>query len=178
MAEPYTIARPYAQAVFSLAREQGRLAEWSEMLALLATIADDERMGPVLSSPRPSAEELVTLFLDLCGEHLDQGGRNLVRLLAESRRLIALPVLHRQFEALRAEEEGTLQAVLTSAQPVDDAVRNTLAEALGRRLKRKVTLETTVDERLLGGAVIRAGDLVIDGSVRDRLQRLSTQLNR
>ena len=178
MAEPTTIARPYAQAVFQLAREQNRLAEWSDMLQLLGAIAEDEQMAPVLASPRPSPAELVTLFTDLCGDRLDEGGRNLVRLLAESRRLAVLPALVRQYEALRAEEEGTLQATLTSAQPVDDALRDTLAKALGKRLDRKVSLQTAVDERLLGGAVIRAGDLVIDGSVRGRLQRLTTQLNR
>ncbi|MCP1673384.1 F-type H+-transporting ATPase subunit delta [Natronocella acetinitrilica] len=178
MAELTTIARPYAQAVFKHAKEHKQLGPWSETLQLLGLIAADERMQPVLSSPRPSADELVGLFSDLCGDRLSEAGRNLIRLLAENRRLMALPALVKQFEELRAAEEGTLQALLTSALPVEDKVRDELAKALGNRLQRKVSLETAVDERLLGGAIIRAGDLVIDGSVRGRLQRMATQLSR
>jgi len=178
MAEPSTIARPYAEAVFRLAREQGRLVEWSDMLAVLEAVAVDEQMVPVLASPRPAPAQLAALFIDIAGDALDDAGRNLVRLLAENRRLRNIQALRVQYEGLRAEEEGTLSAELVSALPVDDTVRDALAAALGVRLKRKVALRTSVDPDLLGGAVIRAGDMVIDGSVRGRLQRLATQLSR
>lgn len=178
MADFQTIARPYAQAVFQLAREKGSLAEWSDTLQLLGQIAADEQVQVILASPRFSAQQLEELFLDICGDRLDEAGKNLVRLLAENRRLVALPDLVRQYESLRAAEEGTLKARLISAQPVDDTVRAELAKALGKRLARTVELESEIDESLLGGAVIRAGDLVIDGSVRGRLKRLATGLNR
>ncbi len=178
MAHFETIARPYAQAVFQMARGQKRLAEWSDMLQFLGQVASDLQVQSVLASPRFSAAELEAFFLDVGKKQLDDHGRNLVRLLAENRRLIALPELARQYEALRATEEGTLKARLISAQPVEDKVRSDLAKALGKRLDRKVELEPEIDEGLLGGAVIRAGDLVIDGSVRGRLQRLASGLNR
>ena len=178
MADFQTIARPYAQAVFKLAREQGSLAEWSDVLQLLGQVAADERVQAILASPRFSGQQLESLFLDICGDNPNEAGQNLVRLLAENRRLIALPDIVRQYEALRATEEGTLRARLISAQPVEDKVRVDLAQALGQRLQRKVELESEIDESLLGGAVIRAGDLVIDGSVRGRLKRLATSLNR
>lgn len=178
MADFNTIARPYAHAVFKLARDQDALAAWSETLGLLAAVAADARVHALLASPRLAPEQQRDLILDICGDRLDAAGRNLVALLAENRRLVALPDVAAQYEALRATEEGTLQARLISAQPVDEKVRDALASALGKRLSRKVTLNAEVDESLLGGAVIRAGDLVIDGSVRGRLTRLTSSLNR
>ncbi len=178
MADFNTIARPYAQAAFKLAREKDTLAAWSDQLGTLAAVVKDVQMQAILSSPRLSPSQQRDLMLDICGEHLDDGGRNFVALLAENRRLIAMPDVAAQFEALRAAEEGTLQARLISAKPVDDALRDSVADALSKRLKRKVSLKPEVDEALLGGAVIRAGDLVIDGSVRGRLNRLATSLNR
>ncbi|MCK8515244.1 F0F1 ATP synthase subunit delta [Methylonatrum kenyense] len=178
MADFNTIARPYAQAAFKLAREKNALAAWSDQLGALAAVVRDVQMQAILASPRLSPNQQRDLMLDLCGEYLDEGGKNFVALLAENRRLIALPDVAAQYEALRAAEEGTLQARLISAKPVDDALRDAVAEALGKRLKRKVSLQPEVDEALLGGAVIRAGDLVIDGSVRGRLNRLTTNLNR
>ncbi|MFV8835013.1 F0F1 ATP synthase subunit delta [Aquisalimonas sp.] len=173
-----TIARPYAQAVFKLAREKGELAKWSDTLGLLAAVASDERVHPLLASPRLSPDQANALIRDICGEHLDDAGQNLVRLLAEKGRLIALAPLAEQYEALRAEEEGTLEATIVSAQPVDDKLQAELEASLGKRLKRKVHLTSEIDDRLMGGAIIRAGDLVIDGSVRGRLTRLATALNR
>lgn len=178
MADFNTIARPYAQAAFKLAREKNSLASWSEQLAVLAAVVRDGQMQAILASPRLSPAKQRDLVLDICDAYLDDGGRNFVALLAENRRLIALPDVAAQYEALRSAEEGTLQARLISAKPVEDAVRDAVAEALGKRLSRKVSLQSEVDEALLGGAVIRAGDLVIDGSVRGRLSRLAASLNR
>ena len=173
-----TTARPYAQAVFKLAREQAKLADWSDTLELLATVVNDERVHPLLASPRTAPDQARQLVLDICGEHLDANGQNLVRLLAEQGRVLSLPAVAQQYETLRATEEGTLEARLISAQAVDDKLQGELEQALGKRLQRKVRLTSEVDERLMGGAIIRAGDLVIDGSVRGRLDRLTTALNR
>ncbi len=178
MADFYTIARPYAQAAFRLAREKKTLQAWSDMLGLMAEVARDQEMHAILVSPRLTPRQQQDLVLEICGDRLDEAGRNFVALLAENRRLVVLPDVAAQFEALRAEEEGTLRARLISAKPVDKAVTDTLAKALGKRMQRKVTLQAEVDESLLGGAVIRAGDLVIDGSVRGRLKRLASTLSR
>jgi len=178
MAHFNTTARPYAQAAFKLAKEKGSLPAWSETLGLLAAVATDERVHAALVSPRMSPAQLQELFLGICGDRLDDNGRNFVALLAENRRFIALPDIAEEYEAMRAAEESTLQASLISAQPVEETVRAELAKALGKRLSRTVTLHAEVDESLLGGAVIRAGDLVIDGSVRGRLSRLAADMNR
>lgn len=173
-----TIARPYAQAVFKLARDNGQLGHWSDTLGLLAAVARDDRVHPLLASPRLSPGEAEELILGICGEHLDAAGRNLVRLLAEKGRLIVLPFLAEQYEVLRATEEGTLDATIVSAKPLDEQHQATLEASLGQRLQRKVRLTSEIDETLMGGAIIRAGDLVIDGSVRGRLNRLAAALNR
>lgn len=178
MAETSTIARPYAQAVFKLAKSGGDLAKWSDMLDYAAVVAGDQRVAELFNNPRVRDEELVKLFLDICGSNLDDQGANLIRLLAENRRLGLLPEIAVQYGEMRAKEEDTLQAQLITARPVDDAVQKQLADALGKRTGRKVTLSAETDESLLGGAVIRAGDLVIDGSVRGRLERLAHTLNR
>ena len=178
MADFNTVARPYANAVFQLARDNNALAKWSETLELLATVAADERIHALLASPRLAPTQTEQLFLDICGEHLDDAGRNFIRLLAEQHRLIVLPTIRSQYQALRANEEGTLEARVISAKELDETVQASLEKALSGRLGRTVTLSSEIDESLLGGAVIRAGDLVIDGSVQGRLKRLAAALNR
>jgi len=177
MAELTTIARPYAQAIFELAREQDRLAPWSQTLNLLAAIAVDPQLGALIDNPRLTESQLADLFVEIAGDALDDTGRNTVRLLAHNRRLTTLPEIARLYDQMRSEAEGAVQAELISAQPVSDAQARAVSEALKRRLGRDVQLESRVDETLLGGAVIRAGDLVIDGSVRGRLARLGSALS-
>jgi|HigsolmetaAR201D_1030396.scaffolds.fasta_scaffold00874_9 ATP synthase, F1 delta subunit len=178
MAEYSTIARPYAQGVFKAAQAAGNLAKWSEMLEFAAAVARDPTMNALLGSPRLTKEQLVELFLSVCGDRLDEQGRNLIRLLAENRRLQLLPQIAAQYAELRAEAEATVNARLITAQPVDPGTQQKVAQALSQRLQRKVTLSTETDASLLGGAIIRAGDLVIDGSVRGRLERLAATLSR
>lgn len=179
MAETTTVARPYAQAVFEIARAQkDALASWADMLELLAAVASDGAVRPLLGSPRLTAERKAELIIDICGDRLNDGGRNLVRLLSANGRLPLLPEISAQYRQLRAELERTVEATLITAQPVDDAAREQIAAALGKRLQRKVSLSTEVDEDLIGGAVVRAGDLVIDGSVKGRLERLTGALSR
>lgn len=177
MAELITVARPYAQAVFQRAQETGRLAEWSAELQFAAAVAAEPRMADLIESNRLTKAQLAERFIGVGAEQLSDEGRNLVRLLAENRRLSLLPEIAAVYEILRAEAESTVEAHMVSAQPLDDAQRDRIAEALKARLGRNVTLSATVDESLIGGAIIRAGDLVIDGSVRGKLGRLATALN-
>ena len=179
MAELGTIARPYAQAVYQLAKESEQATEqWTEFLEFAAAVARDPTMHGLLVSPRLSPTQLEELFLKVCADQVNEQSRNFVRLLAENRRLHLLPQIAERYADLRAAAEKTLQARLISARPVDPAAQESLAQALSKRLSRKVTLTSEIDAGLLGGAIIRAGDLVIDGSVRGRLQRLTNSLSR
>lgn len=178
MAELSTIARPYAQGIFSAAQSAGNLQQWSAMLDVAAQAAQVEDLEPLLNTSLVNRTELADLFIEVCGESLDDQGKNLIRLLADNRRLGVLPQIREQFELLRAQAEGTIQATLIAAQDVDQATQDQVAKALGQRLNRKVALSTETDPSLLGGAVIRAGDLVIDGSARGRLERLADAMSR
>lgn len=176
MAENITIARPYAQAIFSLAQEQGDLAGWSDMLQFAAAVADDAEMVAVIDSPRFDSDQLADLFIEICGDKLNDAGKNMIRVLAENDRLSVLPEVAELFEAERAAVEGTIVAEVTSATALNDAQQKSIAEALKKRLGRDVTLECQIDESLLGGAIIRAGDVVIDGSVVGKLEKLTSAL--
>ena len=176
MAEAITIARPYAQAVFNLASKQHRLREWSDMLSLLAGIADDPAMSELIDSPRLTEARLAGLFIEIGADLLDEKGRNFVRLLADNRRLDLLPEIAALFEIQRREAEGVIKAELVTAFPASEAQQALIIESLRKRLDRDVELSCTTDATLLGGAIIRAGDLVIDGSVRGKLERLGSTL--
>lgn len=177
MAEKTTIARPYAQAVFDLACEQNRLADWNDMLSLLGLIASDPAMTGIVNNPLLSAQQLAQLFIDVSADHLDDGGKNFLRLLAENRRLNVLPEITLLFEAQRDEHEGRIEATIISALPVSDAQRDTIAAALKKRLGREVVLKCETDKNLLGGAIVKAGDLVIDGTAQGRLEKLAVSLS-
>jgi F-type H+-transporting ATPase subunit delta len=172
------LARPYARAVFQRAQEHDALGGWSETLELLSAIAGDERVARVLRAPRVPAERRAELIRSIAGKHLDESGDNFVRLLAANGRLPLLPEIRDQFEALRAEAEGRIDARVISAGKLDDKQQKRIADALKKRFEREVRLHCETDESLLGGAIIRAGDRVIDGSLRGRLQRLGSRLAR
>ncbi len=175
--EKKTLARPYAEAAFQLAQQRGRLAPWSEMLGLTAAVAADGRVVAAVGNPRVGRDELVELFTGLGGSKQDQDGINFIRLLVENDRLVLLPDISELFDLLKADAEGTIEAEVVSAFEVSDAQAKSFAAALKKKFGREVTLLTRVDKSLLGGIVIRAGDVVIDGSVRGRLQDLSSQFN-
>jgi len=176
MAETKTIARPYAEAAFRLAREHRQLARWSEMLALAAAVARDEGMARLAAHPRVEHARFLGLFLGICGNHLNAEGANFIRLLVESRRLALLPEIVALYEGLRAEAEARVEATVVSAFPLETAQLEQIGAALQRRFERAVHLTTEVDKNLVGGVVIRAGDFVIDGSVRGRLAALASEL--
>lgn len=176
MAEKSTIARPYAEAIFALAKEQSELKSWSGMLSDIATVAGNETMKAMISNTNVGKSQLADLLLDICGSELSDQGKNLIRLLAENRRLSLLGEIAAQYEVLRAEEEKTIEAEVVSAFKVSDAQQKQIAEKLKARLGREVTLSCRVDPSLLGGVVIKAGDLVIDGSTIGQIQKLSIEL--
>ena len=176
MAEKSTIARPYAEAVFSLAKEQSELKSWSDMLNLASLVTEDEAMSAVISNTNVGKGQLADLIIDVCGSELTAQGKNLLKLLTENRRLSLLGEIVAQYEILRAEEEKTIEAEVISAFEVSDAQQKQIAEKLKARLGREVTLSCRVDPTLLGGVVIKAGDLVIDGSTLGQIQKLSIEL--
>ena len=177
MAEKQTLARPYAEAVFELAKRQNQLKKWSEMLGFIATVAADERMMRIADDPRVDRARFLELFLGVCEQRIDDQGANFIHLLVDNRRLALLPEIVAQYESLRAEAEARVEATVISAFPLEAAQLDSLGEALKRRLGREVNLTTEVDKTLMGGIVIRAGDLVIDGSVRGRLADLAANLS-
>lgn len=176
MSELTTIARPYAKAIFELAQGQDAYDRWSNQLQFLAAVAEDEAMAGRLDNPQLTRESLAELICAIGEGQLDEDGRNLVRLLADNRRLRLLPAIAPLYEELRDDAQGTVGAHVTAAHPVSEAQQKAIADALKKRLGRDVELECDVDEALIGGAVIRAGDLVIDGSVTGRLRQLASTL--
>ncbi len=176
MAEIQTLARPYAEAVFELAQSHQALTAWSEMLAFFTAVAGDENMQRLASNPRVDRGRFLDLFLGIGGKHINAEGANFIRLLVENRRLSLLPEIVKQYEARKTEAEARVEATVVSAFPLEAAQRQSLNEALKRKLGREVNLTIEVDKSLMGGIVIRTGDLVIDGSVRGRLADLATYL--
>ena len=178
MADKSTLARPYARAVFQLAQESGSFERWSQRLAIGAAALRNEQVRQLLDDPRRTPAAQVELLVDLCGEPGAPDLANFFRLLADNGRLGVLPEIAAAYETLRDEAEGRIEVEVRSAEPISDTVRASLKSALERRLERAVELENVIDPSLIGGAIIRAGDLVIDGSVRGRLQGLATALKR
>jgi F-type H+-transporting ATPase subunit delta len=182
MADSSTVARPYAKALFDLASAERKLPAWSEALRAAAAVVGDADAKRVLANPalddRQRAELVSSVVSAVKGAELlaTPEGKNLVQLLAENDRLTALPEIAAQFDALKAEAENKVKVTVTSATAVDAPLAGEIKTALERRLGRAVELTLAVDAELIGGAVIQADDMVIDGSVRTRLQRLADAL--
>ena len=176
MAERTTTARPYAKAIFALARKANKLAETSAGLIRSAEVVADPRVHALLGSPHVTATQLAQLVTGIAGDTLDEHGRDFVTLLAQNRRLGFLPEIAALFEQMKSEVENTVDVEVTAASPLSADQESRYAAALQKKLGRNVRLRTKVDGSLLGGAVLRAGDLVIDGSIKGRLERLATEL--
>lgn len=174
MAELSTLARPYAKAVFELAQAQGKLADWSDTLAAISTVASTSEVQALLGSPLVTDAKLSELVVE--AGKLDEAGANLVRLLASNGRLNTAGQIAEQYEAMRAEAESRVDVEVASANELSADQQAKLASALAKRLGREVRLDCRIEPEMLGGAVIRAGDLVIDGSLQAELQRLSHTL--
>ena len=178
MSEIQTIARPYAQAVFELARASGNYQNWSDALGWVAAIAADPQVQGLVQNPRIEDASLVRLFEDLAGDTLFDEAKNFLRLMIQNGRVPAATHIAEQFESMRAEAEGTIEAELVSALEVPSEQQAKLAQSLSKRLGREVSLHVVQDPDLIGGAVLRAGDMVIDASVKGRLQKLAANLAR
>lgn len=183
MADNNTIARPYAQAVFELANESGDLATWSKALDIAAQLLADGQVVAYLGDPEFSNAQrldfLTGLFAKAGAKTLagqDKKGTNFLKLLLEYRRVAVLPEISAHFEALKAKIENVVDVTVTSASAISKTQQDTISKALRARLGRDVNIATEIDENLIGGAVIKAGDVVIDGSLRARLEGLATAL--
>jgi F-type H+-transporting ATPase subunit delta len=176
MAELSTLARPYARAAFEYADGESALDAWHKELQLIAAVVDDPSVRVLLSDPSMTTGAQADAFLRLCGDELGASRQRFVRVLAENRRLGLAPQILLQFAQLKAQREQSVDVEMISAFEVPDTVRDRVAEALSKRLNRQVVISTETDRSLLGGVLIRAGDLVIDGSVRGRLNKLAEAL--
>lgn len=178
MAELATLARPYANAAFDVAKNSGELDRWSRMLAFLAAASGERAMRVLLAAPEVEEVQKAHRLIDVCGDELNVHARRFVQVLAANKRLPLLAEIQAQFEALRAEEQATLEVVVTSAYPLSEAELDKLRSALSRRFDKEVSMESQVDRALIGGAVIRAGDTVIDGSIRGKIAKLAEAVQR
>ena len=176
MAELTTLARPYAKAAFEHAQAHQQLANWSAMLGLAAAVSIDDTMQRVLKAPRLTSTEKATTFNEVCGDKFDAQAQNFIRVIAENDRLALLPDIFALFELYKAEQEKSIDVDVTSAFALSDEQQDKLAKVLSARLGREVRLHAAEDATLIGGVLIRAGDLVIDGSVRGKLAKLAEAL--
>jgi F-type H+-transporting ATPase subunit delta len=174
--EATTIARPYAEAVFARAVETDKLELWSDMLALLKGVVTDPTMAALIAEPKLDRDEMSGLMIEIGGGRLNDEGQNLVRILVENDRLALVPDIAALYELRKSEHQGAIDVTILSAFDVKPAEKEALAKALRARLGREVRVASEIDPELIGGVRIRAGDLVIDGSVQGRLQQLAHEL--
>ena len=177
MAELTTLARPYAKAAFEHALAADNLQAWSDMLSLVAAVAQQDGISRVLGSPALTSQQKGDSFAAVCGDQLDEKAQNFVRVLASNQRLALLPDIRELFELMKANQEKSIDVEVATAFPLSGDLENKLAEALSAKLDRTVKVQSKVDNTLLGGALIRAGDTLIDGSVRGRLAKLAEAMN-
>ena len=177
MAELSTLARPYAKAAFEYANEKGAVGQWAGMLSLLAGLSEFDAVAELIRAPDQTPAEKAEQLIAICGDGLNAEGANFLRNLADNRRLPLLPEIQIQFNAFQAEQDKTLDVDVLAARTMDQAQQDRLAAALQQRLQRTINIKVSVDATLIGGAVIRAGDTIIDGSVSGRLARLAEAIN-
>lgn len=175
MSELTTVARPYAKAAFDYAVEKQTVAQWQEMLVFAGAVAQDASIKEILKGAY-SASKLAEIFIGVCGEQIDENGQNLIRVLAENKRLSALPDVATLFNQYKAEFDKEIDVDVTSAIKLTKAQQSSISAALEKRLSRKVNLICNVDKTIVAGLIIKAGDTVIDGSIQTKLNRLADAL--
>lgn len=175
MSELTTVARPYAKAAFDFAVEKQTVAQWQEMLVFAGAVAQDASIKEILKGAY-SASKLAEIFIGVCGEQIDENGQNLIRVLAENKRLSALPDVATLFNQYKAEFDKEIDVDVTSAIKLTKAQQTSISAALEKRLSRKVNLICNVDKAIVAGLIIKAGDTVIDGSIQTKLNRLADAL--
>ncbi len=174
MLEKATIARPYANAAFDQAIEEGKLSDWSVMLNLLSVIVSDDNMSAVINNPKLSSEQLYQFFADICRDKLSESGKNFIRVLIDAERINLAVEVFELFEQKRAAAEGISDVGVISAYPLDDDQVSAISESFSKRIGKKIDINTEEDKDLIGGVIIRAGDSVIDASLRGRLKELNS----
>ncbi|MCU7920064.1 MAG: F0F1 ATP synthase subunit delta [Candidatus Thiodiazotropha sp. (ex Dulcina madagascariensis)] len=174
--EASTIARPYAEAVFARGDETGSLDPWFDMLTFLSSVVEDQAMRPIVGNPLIDQGALMALMLEIAGGRITDEGGNLIKLLIQNGRLSLLPEIKTLFEQLKADKERVMKVRVTSAYALKPAQEKIIADALKAKLGRDITITSEKDPELIGGVHIRAGDMVIDGSVRGKLQQLANEL--
>ena len=177
MAELTTLARPYARAAFESARADSQLNEWAEALAVAAAVSGEPKVKQLLTAPGLTAAQKSAAFADVCGSELSDKFKNFVSVLADNKRLALLPFIQTLFLDLKSQLEKAINVEVTTAFEISAEAQSKLVIALTKKLDRVVTLESNIDKSLIGGAVIRAGDTVIDGSVKGRLAKLAEAMN-
>ena len=177
MSELSTLARPYAEAVFKRALGNKSISEWSETLAFLATVIDDKEMIGIIANPKVSQDRLTTLLLAICQDQLNTESTNFLKLLIQNNRLVLASQISILYEIFKAEHEGYVDVEITSAYALSKSEQTKLATTLGKTLDKKVQITTSVvDKSLIGGFLARAGDKVIDSSIKGQLQQLAKKL--
>lgn len=176
MSELATLARPYAAAVFKRAKETGTTAKWSQSLAFMSAVLSDEEISVVADNPKVSKERLSALMLDICQGQVDEENANFLKLLVQNNRLTLLPYITEIFETYKADDEGYIDVEVTTAYAFSKEEKQTFASKLEKTLSKKVHMNVTVDKSLIGGVLVRAGDRVIDGSIKGQLQQLAKRL--
>ncbi len=176
MSELATLARPYAAAAFKRAKETSSTTQWSESLAFMSAVMASEEMLKVVSNPKVNKDKLAELVIDICKGHTDSEGVNFLKLLLQNNRLSLLPFIAGQFEALKAEDEGYVDVEVISAYAFTKEAKQKFSATLEKKFDKKIHMNVTVDKSLIGGVLVRAGDRVIDGSVRGQLQQLQKAL--
>lgn len=177
MSDLTTIARPYARALFSLAKEMDQTEQWSKNLIALSDVCAIPEIIALMSNPKISHRDLLDVIIGVAGIANDVQMKNFLRLLIENKRLSLIPEISRQFEELMAKEKGALRVDLILAHEMDESDTAKITEALRRHFDKNIELHTMQDKSLLGGVIIKAGDLVIDGSVRGKLESLAQAIN-
>lgn len=171
-----TLARPYAEAVFKRSKETDSSEQWSETLAFLAAVMEDDRLSQAADNPRIEKKDFAELLLDICKGTIAKEGENFVKLLVENNRLTLAASIKELFEQYRAEDEGYVDVDVKTAFPIGDREQQRLVSSLEKTLNKNVHLHMEEDGTLIGGVLIRAGDKVIDGSIRGQLQQLAKKL--
>jgi F-type H+-transporting ATPase subunit delta len=176
MSELATLARPYAEAVFKRAVESNAAAKWSDTLSFLAVVTADKDVAALMRNPKVDKQSLTRLLLDICAGQVDNEGENLVKLLVDNGRLPLVPFIRDLYEQHRAEKEGYVDVEVRTAYSMTKEEQKQLTKTLQKTLNKKPHLKIVVDASLLGGFIARAGDKVIDGSVKGQLQQLAKRL--
>jgi len=176
MSELATLARPYAAAVFKRSKETGTTEQWSKSLAFMSAVLKDKEISVVVDNPKVSKERLSALMLDICQGQVDEEGANFLKLLVQNNRLTLAPTISELFEAYKAESEGYVDVEVATAYAFTKEEKQRFTSTLEKTLSKKVHMNVTVDKSLIGGVLVRAGDRVIDGSIKGQLQQLAKRL--